>query len=88
MVVLFLGFVSPGWFYRTEFDATAVGNGVEQILTRSYRIEGVETATCPSGQPVRPSHTFDCQVTVAGQQKTVSVTVKDEQGTYQVSQPR
>ncbi len=87
-VILFLGFLSPGWFYRTVFDAGSVQKGVEQVLKTSYRVQGVASASCPPGQPVKPSHTFSCQVSVAGQQKTVSITVKDERGTYGVSQPR
>ena len=88
VVILVLGFVAPGFFVRTTFDAGAVQQGVQQILTDSYDIPGVESVTCPSGQAVEPGATFDCEATVEGSTLTVTVTVKDDDGTYEVGHPR
>lgn len=87
-VVLVLGFVTPGWFVRTVFDASSVEKGVQQTLEGSYRLGKVESVSCPSGQAVRPQVRFDCQVTVNGAEKTVTVTVKNDKGTYEVGHPR
>ena len=85
--VLFLGFVAPGWFFRTVLDAGAVQRGVEHTLKDSYGIRGIGAVTCPSGQPVEPSRAFDCRVRVGGQQRTVTVTIIDGRGTYRVGRP-
>ena len=87
-VVLVLGFVTPGWFVRTVFDAASVEKGVQQTLEGSYRLGEVESVSCPSGQAVAPQSRFDCQVTIGGSEKTVTVTVKNDKGTYEVGHPR
>lgn len=70
------------------FDTTALENGVTQVLTRSYGIADVTGVRCPAGQAVQVGISFDCAVTVAGQPKTVTLTVQTPDGTYQVSQPK
>lgn len=85
--VLVLGFVAPGWFVRTVFDASSVEKGVEQTLKGSYRLSGVGPVVCPSGQPVEVGSHFDCQVRIGGETKTVTVTVKTDEGVYEVGHP-
>ncbi|MFD1150967.1 DUF4333 domain-containing protein [Saccharothrix hoggarensis] len=82
-----LGFVAPGWFTKKEFDQAAVQTGVVGILKDVYKIQDVEGATCPAGQEVKPNTTFECTVKVGGKDKTVKVTVKTEDGEYEVGQP-
>ncbi|CAM01571.1 uncharacterized protein DUF4333 [Saccharopolyspora erythraea NRRL 2338] len=86
--VFVLGFVAPGWFVRSVFDAESVEKGVRQTLETSYRLGDVGPVTCPSGQAVQPGHSFDCRVTVEGRQQSVKVTVKNDKGTYEVGHPR
>lgn len=88
VVVLVLGFVVPGFFYRTVLDARAVQKGVERILVDSYDIQGVESVRCPSGQPVRKGTTFTCQVTIDGRHAEVEITIRNSEGSYEVSHPR
>ncbi|WP_187352083.1 DUF4333 domain-containing protein [Allosaccharopolyspora coralli] len=88
VVLLVTGFVAPGFFVRTTFDAQAVQQGVRQTFEGAYGISGVESVTCPSGQRVEPGATFDCEATVAGSTLTVTITVKDRDGTYEVGHPR
>ncbi|NHD17703.1 MULTISPECIES: DUF4333 domain-containing protein [unclassified Actinopolyspora] len=83
----FLGFLAPGWFYRGVLDAGSVQAGVRQIVRDSYGVEGVESVSCPSGQPVRPGHSFTCEVSTDGGQQRVRVVVQDEEGTYAVERP-
>ncbi|WP_084792068.1 DUF4333 domain-containing protein [Actinopolyspora mortivallis] len=87
LAVLFLGFVSPGWFYRDVFDADSVGTGVRQVLRDSYGVEGVESVFCPPSQPVQPGHSFTCRVMVGDENQYVRVVVRDERGTYAVQRP-
>lgn len=87
-VVLVLGFVAPGWFTRTVFDAAGVEKGIERTLTDSYHLDGVTGVSCPEDQPVEPGHRFDCRVTLESGEKTVTVTVKDSLGIYEVGYPK
>lgn len=87
-VVLVLGFVAPGFFVRSVFDAASVEKGVTQTLKGSYTIAGVGAVTCPDGEPVEVGHRFDCRVQINGADKTVTVTVKNDQGVYEVGHPK
>lgn len=86
--VLVGGFVIPGWFRQDVFDASAVQDGVEQILSGPYNITGVRGVMCPPGENVQPGAMFDCRVNIDGQWKAVTVKVKDAHGTYEVGRPR
>ncbi len=86
--VLVGGFIIPGWFRQDVFDASAVQDGVEQILSGPYNITGVRGVTCPPGENVQPGTMFDCRVNIDGQWKAVTVKVKDAHGTYEVGRPR
>jgi hypothetical protein len=59
-------------------------DGVRQILEQEYDLTNVGEVDCPAELALE----FDCTVTVAGQEKTVTVTVLDENGELQVSQPK
>jgi hypothetical protein len=87
-IVLVTGFVTPGLLIRTVFDANSVQRGVQQILEQSYRFGNVQSVTCPRDEPVERSRTFDCQVDLGGQNKSVTVTVKDTKGVYEVGYPK
>ncbi|MEB3367164.1 DUF4333 domain-containing protein [Saccharopolyspora mangrovi] len=87
-VVLVLGFAAPGFFVRPVFDAASVEKGVAQTLKGSYNIAGVGPVTCPDGQPVEVRHRFDCQVQINGASKVVTVTVKNDEGVYEVGHPK
>jgi uncharacterized protein DUF4333 len=73
---------------KTTFDNSAVQRGVQTILTDSYGIDKVSNVSCPAGQEVKVGKTFDCTVTIDNQQRTVTITVKSDQGDYEVSQPK
>ena len=82
-----LGFVWPGWFNSKVFDTVSVQNGVKRILQDDYKIS-VNTVTCPSSMDVKVGNSYNCQVTVGGQTKTVQITIKTADGQYEVAQPR
>jgi hypothetical protein len=82
-----LGFVTPGWFMTKVFDQTAVQNGVVGVLKDDYKIKDVESATCPADQAVKPNTTFECTAKVGGEDKKVKITVKTDDGEYEVGQP-
>ncbi|MCP2257338.1 protein of unknown function (DUF4333) [Streptoalloteichus tenebrarius] len=87
-VVLVLGFVWPGFFLKRVFDHAAVQDGVKKILTSDYKLAKVEGVTCPADQPVKTGETFDCQVKVDGKSKKVPITVRSDNGEYEVGLPK
>lgn len=90
-VVCVLGFFKPGFFVTTVLDQNAVQNGVKTVLSaqppKGYG-QPVSSVSCPAKQEVKAGGTFDCTAVVDGQRKTVTVTVKDSDGNYEVGQPR
>jgi hypothetical protein len=92
-----LGFVAPGFFVTKVFDETALegGNGVQKVLaTYGVNAEQVESVDCPAKQEVKKDATFVCTVRIkdkpdeAAKDRVVDVKVLDDQGTYEVGQPR
>jgi len=73
------------------FDAAKVAKGVEQILTAAppagYGKSDVTDVTCPPDQPVKTGSTFVCNMLIDGQKRSVTVTVKDSTGVYEVGVP-
>lgn len=86
VVAVILLFVWPGWAFSKVLDETAVQDGVVRVLGEM----GVTAANpqCPADQPVEAGHTFECTVTVDGQERKVPVTVLDEDANYQVGLPK
>ncbi len=87
-VVLFL---YPGVLNKKVFDHTKVEAGVTNILTAAppagYGTTGVSAVSCPSDQAVKINATFNCTATINGAPKTVTITVKDDTGKYEVGVP-
>lgn len=69
------------------FDPRAMQDSVRRILTDSYAIEGVETVTCPPDQPVEADLKFECTAVVDGSTRHVPITVKNDDGEYEVGYP-
>jgi len=59
-------------------------DGVRQFLAEEYQLSDVGSVDCPGELALE----FDCTVTVAGEEKTVTVTVLNENGEFEVSPPR
>ena len=77
-----------GTLGKTTFDNNAVQQGVATILTDNYGIKNVTAVSCPAGQEVKAGATFDCTATIDNQQRTVTITIKTDDGEYEVSQPK
>ncbi|NVN51888.1 DUF4333 domain-containing protein [Mycolicibacterium hippocampi] len=92
-VVLVLGFWKPGFFVTTKLDIAAAQSGVQQILTddtNGYGADNVSDVQCNDGvsPTVRQGETFDCEVSIDGTKRQVTVTFQDNDGTYEVGRPR
>ncbi|MCP2277993.1 protein of unknown function [Nocardia amikacinitolerans] len=68
-------------------DQVDLQRGVQLVLIDSYGMDDVRDVRCPSGQTVTVDATFDCLVKVGSTQKSVSVTITDTDGTYEVGRP-
>jgi hypothetical protein len=81
------GFVAPGFFNKPVFDNQAVQVGIVKILKENYQVDNVGDATCAGEHAVKENTSFDCKVTVDGEEKNVKITVKNSKGDYEVGQP-
>jgi hypothetical protein len=92
-VVLVLGFWKPGFFVTTKLDVNAAQSGVQQILTdetNGYGAKNVSNVKCNNGvsPTVKKGDTFDCEVSIDGTKRQVTVTFQDDNGTYEVGRPK
>ncbi len=92
-VVLVLGFWKPGFFVTTKLDIDAAQTGVQQILTdeaNGYGAKNVKDVKCNDGQnpTVESGGTFNCEVSIDGTKRQVTVTFQDDSGTYEVGRPK
>jgi hypothetical protein len=93
VVVLILGFWKPGFFVTTKLDIDAAQTGVQRILTdeaNGYGAKNVQNVKCNDGQnpTVKKGGTFDCEVSIDGTKRQVTVTFQDDDGTYEVGRPK
>jgi Domain of unknown function (DUF4333) len=91
--VLVLGFWKPGFFVTTKLDVSAAQSGVQQILTdeaNGYGAKNVKDVKCNNGQSptVKKGDTFNCEVSIDGTKRQVTVTFQDDKGTYEVGRPK
>ncbi|MCB0949369.1 MAG: DUF4333 domain-containing protein [Mycobacterium sp.] len=92
-VVLVLGFWKPGFFVTTKLDVNAAQTGVQQILTdqtNGYGAKNVNSVKCNNGvsPTVKKGDTFNCEVSIDGTKRQVTVTFQDDKGTYEVGRPK
>ena|SRR5882757_404865 len=92
-VVLVLGFWQPGFFVTTKLNVSKAQAGVQQILsdeTNGYGAKNVKDVKCNKGADpvVKRGSTFDCDVSIDGASKHVTVTFQDDKGTYEVGRPQ
>jgi hypothetical protein len=92
-VVGVLGFWKPGFFVTTKLDVGAAQSGVQQILTdesNGYGAKNVKDVKCNGGNSptVKKGDTFNCEVSIDGTKRQVTVTFQDDKGTYEVGRPK
>jgi hypothetical protein len=92
-VVLVMGFWKPGFFVTTKLDIDAAQTGVQRVLTdeaNGYGAKNVSNVKCNDGQnpTVEKGGTFDCEVSIDGTKRQVTVTFQDNDGTYEVGRPK
>ncbi|WP_433129540.1 DUF4333 domain-containing protein [Micromonospora sp. CA-240977] len=85
-VVLVLGLLWPGFLNRRVFDTAGLQRGVLTVLRENYQLDADEVA-CPVAPPVQVNSRFSCSVRIAGEPKTVTVTVTSSAGRFEVGRP-
>jgi len=90
---LVLGLVTPGFLNTKVFDKAALegDQGVKKVLVNDYKVEDIESVTCPADQEVKQGNKFQCKVKVGGndpKELTVQITVTSDDGLYQVALPQ
>ena len=91
--VLILGFWKPGFFVTTKLDVNSAQSGVQQILSDEadgYGAKNVKDVKCNNGQSptIKKDDTFNCEVSIDGTKRQVTVTFQDDDGTYEVGRPK
>lgn len=79
-----------GGFTTYVMDKAAVEEGVNSVLTdpeEGFNLGGVSSVTCPAEQEVIVNARFACTATVEGTDRSVQVTILNEDGDYEVGQP-
>jgi hypothetical protein len=87
IVIVVVVLLVTGVFTKKVFDTAKVEQGVTGVLTDSYKLKA-SNVKCPDNEPVKAGTTFSCTVTVDGAQKNVQITVKSDDGHYEVGQPQ
>ena len=87
IVIVVVVLLVTGVFSKKVFDTAKVEQGVTGVLTNDYKLKASDVK-CPADQAVKAGSTFNCTVTVDGAQKNVQITVKSDDGHYEVGQPQ
>ncbi|EHK83915.1 DUF4333 domain-containing protein [Rhodococcus pyridinivorans] len=87
VVLAIVGILATTIFGGKVLDTESTQAGIAKVLTESYGAGQVGDVQCPSDQKVEAGHSFTCAVTVDDQFREVTVTITDDNGTYEVGRP-
>lgn len=82
-----------GYLHTKELDVNKAQIGVQQILSdpiNGYGRSNVSGVVCNGGRnpTVKKGRSFTCAVQINGATRQVTVAFRDDNGTYEVDQPR
>ena len=78
---------------ETGYDPALIAQGVEVVLTSrepsgyGFARADVSGAQCPASRAITAGESFTCTVTISGQNKTVTVDIVSNLGSYIVGEP-
>lgn len=78
---------AAGGFTTYLFDQAGLEDGVHRTLVDDYKLADVGTVTCPPDQEIVPGARFTCTASIAGEDRTITITVLNDAGQYRVDQP-
>jgi hypothetical protein len=76
-----------GAFRGDVLEQQSLQDGVVKVLNENYGEPDVKNAQCPADEAAKNGTTFDCTVTIGGQQKKVTVRVLNDRPEYEVGAP-
>ncbi|MEV7091654.1 DUF4333 domain-containing protein [Amycolatopsis sp. NPDC051045] len=76
-----------GAFRGDVLEQQSLQDGVVKVLNENYGEPDVKNAQCPANEAATNGTTFDCTVTIGGQQKKVTVRVLNDRPEYEVGAP-
>ncbi|WP_410574157.1 DUF4333 domain-containing protein [Amycolatopsis sp. cmx-4-61] len=76
-----------GAFRGDVLEQQSLEDGVVKVLNENYGEPDVKNAQCPANEAAQNGTTFDCTVTIGGQQKKVTVRVLNDRPEYEVGAP-
>ncbi len=76
-----------GAFRGDVLEQQSLQDGVVKVLNENYGEPDVKNAQCPADEAAQNGTTFDCTVTIGGQQKKVTVRVLNDRPEYEVGAP-
>ncbi|MBE8525096.1 DUF4333 domain-containing protein [Amycolatopsis sp. H6(2020)] len=76
-----------GAFRGDVLEQQSLQDGVVKVLNENYGEPDVKNAQCPANEAAQNGTTFDCTVTIGGQQKKVTVRVLNDRPEYEVGAP-
>jgi hypothetical protein len=82
-----------GSFTTKKLNVNSVQAGVEQVLkdpVNGYASDDIKDVKCNNAQDatVKKGESFTCDVSVQGKKRKVTVTFRDDNGTYEVGLPQ
>lgn len=69
------------------FEDAALAEGVAEVLTTNFDLTDVADISCPVGVTVTAGTEFECTFTSGGEDRSVPVTVLNDEGQYRVGGP-
>ncbi|WP_410668527.1 DUF4333 domain-containing protein [Amycolatopsis sp. cmx-4-68] len=76
-----------GAFRGNVLEQQSLQDGVVKVLNENYGEPDVKNAQCPADEAAENGTTFDCTVTIGGQEKKVTVRVLNDRPEYEVGAP-
>ena len=76
-----------GAFRGDVLERQSLQDGVVKVLNENYGEPDVKNAQCPANEAAQNGTTFDCTVTIGGQEKKVTVRVLNDRPEYEVGAP-
>ncbi|RZQ64086.1 DUF4333 domain-containing protein [Amycolatopsis suaedae] len=77
-----------GVFAGETLDPGSAQDGITAVMRDTYGEPNVSNVSCPSGEPIKAGHTFECTLDVGKTPRKVSIRVLNDRPEFEVGAPR